>query len=89
MKNSEWTLIKTLDYNPLLFSFITLKANILETVETLQGKNYSIYHPFYASRTHNNQLLILNQYLKKAELLINQLFPETYTIRTKRELIDG
>lgn len=91
VKNSEWTLIKTLDYFPLLSTYNHLKSNILSTVKLLKKKPFTLYTQYKTmnNHSHDNQLLILNQYLKKSDSLIQQLFPEKLPIRIKRELLDG
>lgn len=89
LKDSEWTLTKTLDYSPLLQNYDHLKTTIQKTIETLRGRNYLMYHPSGYFTTHDNQLFVLNEYLRKSELLTNQLFPETQATRPKRELFDG
>lgn len=93
IKESEWTLIKTIDYSPIINNYDTLKSNLLRTIEILGNKTFFIEHRQFKDSndvmiSHNNILLIISQYLEKSDRLIEQIFPENNS-RSKRGLVDG
>lgn len=95
VQESSWTLIKTLDYSPLLYNYNTLKNNLLNTIALLKNEHYLVPHgnssaTEYITLNYENQLLLVQQYLEKADQLINQLFPEIYIkTKSKRSIADG
>lgn len=70
LKESEWTLIKIIDYTPIIISYDTLRDNLMKTISTLENQNFFIEHR-QAKNTediiinHNNLLLIIKQYIRK------------------------
>lgn len=95
VKESSWTLIKTLDYFPLLYNYKTLKNNLLKTIALLNDKNYLLPHGSFSNTreitlNYKNQLLLIQQYLDKSDQLIDQLFPEIHiNSKSKRAIVDG
>lgn len=93
IKESEWTFIKPIDYSPLIDDYLTLKSTLVTITQTLENRSFFIEHRQAKDRndvliSHNNFLLIISQYLDKADRLIKQIFPEI-SLRKKRGLIDG
>lgn len=79
VKYSEWTVFKIVDYEPLLVSYKLIREDILNVISRISNISYIIEHrqSQYVDITinHNNQLLMIKQYLGKTDKLINQLFP--------------
>lgn len=66
----------------------------MKSISVLENQSYPIPHRTFVNIkdvliNHNNQLLILKQYINKADQLLYQLFPEKQTTRQKRGIIDG
>ncbi|KAF5274145.1 hypothetical protein FQR65_LT04543 [Abscondita terminalis] len=71
-----------------------LRNNLIKSIELLENKHYPLGNRRNVQIqdifiNHNNQLLILKQYIKKADRLLNQLFPKIQIDRQKRSLIEG
>jgi hypothetical protein len=95
IKESSWSLIKILDYSPLLHNYNTLKNNLLNTIALLKNKHYLVPQRHFShiketTINYDNQLLLIQQYLDKTDQLIDQLFPEIHTThKFKRAIFDG
>lgn len=94
LKKSDWTLIKIVDYSPILKNYDNLRLNLVKTIATLENQYYPMSHRAFKDLkdiliNHNNQLLIIRQFINKADQLLNQLFPEFQINRKKRGLADG
>lgn len=94
LKESEWTLIKIMDYTLILNDYQTLRGNLMKSITLLENRNYPSTDKRFEKLqdtliNHKNQLLILKQYINKADQLLNQLFPEIQINRPKRSLIEG